>query len=327
MHTYYRSIQRERERGREGGREATKPEEEEVGLIIIHLLLHLRIHHHPSFSSSYDPSSPEEDEVGLLSSSSSSSLRRVGVATKNPYDRTKVAGGSSSGSAAVVSSGLCPAALGVDGGGSVQMLAALCGVVGLKPTFGRVPHSGVLPLNWTVGMVGILAGTVEDAFIVHEAISGQSLSCQPTTILETNQPKVHFLLLKSPNSVSNIKLAKSVEWFNDCTDDIKVCCSRAMDQLYKRYGWETVEVTVPEIEVMFLAHYLTIGSECSTAIACHLEKLNRQMQLHKKIFAKADVIVTPTTCVTAYTLYDDALKTGELDYINGDIKKFPAMVI
>jgi hypothetical protein len=44
---------------------------------------------------------------------------------------------------------------------------------------------------------------------------------------------------------------------------------------------------------------------------------NRQMHLHKKIFAKADVIVTPTTCVTAYTLYDDALKTGELDYING----------
>jgi len=121
-----------------------------------------------------------------------------------------------------------------------------------------------------------------------------------------------------------------------------------MDQLYKHYGWETVEVTVPEIEVMRLAHYLTIGSECSTAIACHLEKLdmaelggdarvalsvygafngreylnaqkirNRQMQLHKKIFAKADVIVTPTTGVTAYTLYDDALKTGELDYING----------
>ncbi|KAH7854522.1 hypothetical protein Vadar_014768 [Vaccinium darrowii] len=131
-----------------------------------------------------------------------------------------------------------------------------------------------------------------------------------------------------------------------------------MDQLYKRYGWETVEVTVPEIEVMCLTHYLTIGSECSTAIACHLEKLdmtelggdarvalsvygafnareylnaqkirNRQIQLHKKIFAKADVIVTPTTCVTAYTLYDDALKTGELDYINGDIKKFPAIVI
>ncbi|XP_057499968.1 fatty acid amide hydrolase-like [Actinidia eriantha] len=265
-------------------------------------------------------------------------------ATRNPYDPNKIAGGSSSGSAAVVSAGLCPVALGVDGGGSVRMPAALCGVVGLKPTFGRVPHSGVLPLNWTVGMVGILAGTVEDALIVYAAVSGQSPSHQPTTV----SPKIHFPLLKTPNCVSNIKLAKSGEWFNDCTDDIKACCSHALDQLHKHYGWETVAVTIPEIEVMRLAHYLTIGSECSTAIACHLEKLNmeelgwdarvalsvygafnsreylnaqkvrnRQMQFHKIIFEKADVIVTPTTGVTAYAIYDDALKTGELDYING----------
>ncbi|CAK9141995.1 unnamed protein product [Ilex paraguariensis] len=261
--------------------------------------------------------------------------------TRNPYDTSKIAGGSSSGSAAVVSAGLCPVALGVDGGGSVRMPAALCGVVGLKPTFGRVSHSGVLPLNWTVGMVGILAGTVEDALIVYAAISGQP-SHQATA------PNVCFPLLKSPNCLSKIKLAKSMEWFNDCTEDIRVCCSLALAELHEHYGWETIEVTVPEIEVMRLAHYLTIGSECTAAIACHLEKLNkaelgwdarvalsvygafnsreyinaqrirnRQMQFHQKIFAKADVIVTPTTGVTAYPIMDDALKTGELDYING----------
>ncbi|CAI8606942.1 unnamed protein product [Vicia faba] len=86
-------------------------------------------------------------------------------ASRNPYDVNRIAGGSSSGSASVVSAGLCPIALGVDGGGSVRMPAALCGVVGLKPTFGRIPHDGVLPLNWTVGMVGILAGTIEDSLI------------------------------------------------------------------------------------------------------------------------------------------------------------------
>ncbi|KAA3475559.1 fatty acid amide hydrolase-like [Gossypium australe] len=85
---------------------------------------------------------------------------------RNPYDPSRISGGSSSGSAAVVCAGLCPAALGVDGGGSVRMPASLSGVVGFKPTFGRIPHSGVLPLNWTVGMVGVLAGTLEDAFIV-----------------------------------------------------------------------------------------------------------------------------------------------------------------
>ncbi|KAL5082712.1 hypothetical protein RYX36_011133 [Vicia faba] len=62
--------------------------------------------------------------------------------SRNPYDVNRIAGGSSSGSASVVSAGLCPIALGVDGGGSVRMPAALCGVVGLKPTFGRIPHDG-----------------------------------------------------------------------------------------------------------------------------------------------------------------------------------------
>ncbi|XP_052171009.1 fatty acid amide hydrolase-like [Diospyros lotus] len=266
-------------------------------------------------------------------------------ATRNPYDPKRVPGGSSSGSAAVVSAGLCPVALGVDGGGSVRMPAALCGVVGLKPTFGRVPHSGVIPLNWTVGMVGILASTVEDAFIVYAAISGELLpSCQPKTAVM----KVHFPLLKSPNCISDIKFAKYGEWFNDCTDEIRICCSNALNQLDEHYGWKTLEVTIPEIEVMRLAHYLTIGSECSNSIACHLEKLNmkelgwdarvalsvygafnsreylnaqkirnRQMQFHKKIFDEADAIVTPTVGVTAYPILDDALESGELDYVNG----------
>ncbi|XP_019266093.1 PREDICTED: fatty acid amide hydrolase-like [Nicotiana attenuata] len=264
--------------------------------------------------------------------------------TRNPYNVARIAGGSSSGSAAVVAAGLCPAALGVDGGGSVRMPAALCGVVGFKPTFGRVSHSGILPLNWTVGMVGILAGTVEDALLVYAAISSPKSLDQS----ETAQAKLCFPQLKSPKLIPNIKLAKYGEWFNDCSDDIRVCCSQALAKLYKSYGWKTIEVTVPEIEVMRLAHYVTIGSECNTSIARQLEKLNkeelgwdarvalsvygsfssqeylnaqrirnRQLQIHKRIFSKADVIVTPTTGVTAYTIEKDAGETGELDYING----------
>ncbi|XP_021820876.1 fatty acid amide hydrolase-like isoform X2 [Prunus avium] len=264
-------------------------------------------------------------------------------ATRNPYNRSKISGGSSSGSAAVVASGLCPVALGVDGGGSVRMPAALCGVVGLKPTFGRVPHSGVLPLNWSVGMVGILAGTVEDAFIVYAAIS-----CQLPPRQLSVSPKVNFPLLNSTKPISSIKLAKYGEWFNDCSDDIRECCSNALERLQKQYGWKTVEVTIPEIEMMRLAHYVTIGSECTTSLSSFLEKLdfkdlgwdarvalavygafsskeyikaqkirNRQMQFHMNLFTQADVIVSPTVGVTAYTILDDALNTGELDYING----------
>ncbi|KAM0882201.1 hypothetical protein ACQ4PT_032479 [Festuca glaucescens] len=260
---------------------------------------------------------------------------------RNPYNVGKVAGGSSSGSAAVVCAGLCPVALGVDGGGSVRMPAALCGVVGFKPTAGRLSSAGVLPLNWTVGMAGILAGTVEDAAIAYSAIADQS---QPSYL----RPELNLPLLTSTPSISNVKLAKSAKWFNDSSDDIRACCDKALQTLYTQYGWETLEVTVPEIEEMRLAHYVTIGSECTASLSKYLDKLkrseigwdvrvalgvygsfssraylnsqrlrNRQMFFHKQIFKTADVIVSPMTGVTAPALQDDALKTGELDYING----------
>ncbi|KAM0914813.1 hypothetical protein ACQ4PT_011286 [Festuca glaucescens] len=150
---------------------------------------------------------------------------------RNPYNAGKVAGGSSSGSAAVVCAGLCPVALGVDGGGSVRMPAALCGVVGFKPTAGRLSSAGVLPLNWTVGMAGILAGTVEDAAIAYSAIVDQS---QPSYF----RPELNLPFLTSTPSISNVKLAKSAKWFNDSSDDIRSCCDKALQTLHTQYGWE-----------------------------------------------------------------------------------------
>ncbi|CAN1190200.1 Fatty acid amide hydrolase [Linum perenne] len=270
-------------------------------------------------------------------------------ATKNPYDIKKITGGSSSGSAAVVAAGLCPVALGVDGGGSVRMPAALCGIIGFKPTFGRISHSGVLPLNWTVGMVGVLAGTVEDALIVYSAISGEMETLEEHTNEFPIKAKLYLPNLKSTNLVTGIRFARHKEWFNDCNSEIRDCCSHALDLLSLKYGWKTVEVIIPEIETMRLAHYITIGSECSTALASHLTNSknlrksgwdvrvglsiygafsskeyiqaqrvrNRQFQIHKNVFALADVIVTPTTGVTAYPILNDCLKTGELDYVNG----------
>ncbi|GAY48225.1 hypothetical protein CUMW_110100 [Citrus unshiu] len=192
-----------------------------------------------------------------------------GVA-RNPYDPSKITGGSSSGSAAVVAAGLCPVALGVDGGGSVRMPAALCGVVGFKPTFGRIPLSGVLPLNWTVGMVGILAATVEDALVVYAAINGPLPSQQPTVSL----PKVSFPLLKSATSISAIKLAKYDAWTSFASVMAGRNCS---DQ-----GWDArVALSV-------------YGS-----------------------FSSQEYIKAQKISVTAYEIKDDALKTGELDYIYG----------
>src|SRR5690606_16881941 len=91
---------------------------------------------------------------------------------RNPHDPARITGGSSSGPAAAVASGLCPVALGGDGGGSIRMPAALCGVVGLKPTYGRVSEFGAAPLCWSVAHAGPLAATVEDAALVYATIAG-----------------------------------------------------------------------------------------------------------------------------------------------------------
>lgn len=264
--------------------------------------------------------------------------------TRNPYDAEKIAGGSSSGSAAAVSSGLCPAALGVDGGGSVRMPAALCGVVGFKPTCGRIPHLGVLPLNWTVGMVGVLAGTVEDALIVYSTIAGHL----PTNQLASLQPCINLPLLQNRESITNLKLAKYTKWFDHCDDAIREACYEALNRLESYYGCQILEVTLPELEEMRLAHYVTIGCECDASFGLDFEKMGvrrssgdtelafhvyknftsrellnaqrlrfRQMYMHMEIFKRANVIVTPTTGVTAYQVQPDTHKCGELDYKNG----------
>ena len=90
----------------------------------------------------------------------------------NPWNAEYVAGGSSGGSAAAVAAGLCLAAIGTDTAGSIREPAALCGIVGLKPTFGRVSARGVIPLSWSLDHIGPLTSTVADAAVVLQAIAG-----------------------------------------------------------------------------------------------------------------------------------------------------------
>jgi len=86
--------------------------------------------------------------------------------TRNPWDLTRIPGGSSGGSAAAVAAGLCAAALGTDTGGSIRIPAALCGIVGIKPTYERVSRAGVTPLAWSLDHIGPLTRTVEDAALL-----------------------------------------------------------------------------------------------------------------------------------------------------------------
>jgi aspartyl-tRNA(Asn)/glutamyl-tRNA(Gln) amidotransferase subunit A len=104
-------------------------------------------------------------------------------AARNPWDTERITGGSSSGSANAVATGMCYAAIGSDTGGSIRMPASLCGIVGLKPTYGRVSLHGVLPLSWTLDHLGPMTRTVRDTAIVLSAIAGQDPD-DPSTALQ-----------------------------------------------------------------------------------------------------------------------------------------------
>ncbi len=93
-------------------------------------------------------------------------------ATHNPHDYSRIAGGSSGGSAAALAANFCPAALGTDTGGSIRIPASLCGVVGLKPTFGRVSLRGVMPLSWNLDHAGPMTRAVQDAALMLKAMAG-----------------------------------------------------------------------------------------------------------------------------------------------------------
>ncbi len=92
--------------------------------------------------------------------------------TRNPWDRARIPGGSSGGSAAAVAAGMCPGAIGSDTGGSIRIPAACCGVTGLKATYGRVSCHGVIPLSWSLDHVGPLGRSAEDCAILFDAIAG-----------------------------------------------------------------------------------------------------------------------------------------------------------
>jgi len=162
---------------------------------------------------------------------------------RNPWDPTRVPGGSSGGSAAAVASSECTASLGSDSGGSIRTPASVCGVVGLKPTYGRVSRYGAIPLAWSLDHVGPLTKSVEDAAIMLAAIAGPD----PNDPSASSRPLPDYRK-EMRGSIRGLRLGVPRRYFFEHVDpEIQKLVSEAIRQL-ESMGTTTVEVDIPDLE-------------------------------------------------------------------------------
>jgi aspartyl-tRNA(Asn)/glutamyl-tRNA(Gln) amidotransferase subunit A len=198
------------------------------------------------------------DEFAMGSSTERSAYKR----TKNPWDTTRVPGGSSGGSAASVAAGLCAASLGTDTGGSIRQPAAFCGVVGVKPTYGRVSRWGVVAFASSLDQVGPLTRTVRDAALVLEAIAG--LDPRDSTSLDAPVPRYVDALT---GDVKGLRVGIPHEYFDATIDDeIRAAIDKTKAALVAR-GAILVDISLPNTAHALPAYYIVAPAEASSNLA------------------------------------------------------------
>jgi Asp-tRNA(Asn)/Glu-tRNA(Gln) amidotransferase A subunit family amidase len=257
---------------------------------------------------------------------------------RNPYNDQHYTGGSSSGSSAAVSAGLVPLAIGTDGGGSIRIPAALCGVIGLKPTFKRIAED--FDLAPSVESIGPIAGCVNDAALAYSIMAGA----------ETNdfrhqsrlQPDVHLYNFSDPpKSLEDIRIGFFKAHIEDSTPEMLNGTMKAIN-FFRLLGATIVEIELPNLHEIHLAHAVTILTEMCTRssnfwetnkndltgeVQCSLE-LARSLSSHEFLAAqkvrsfamemiedlfktKMDILISPATASTAPKMEHDVLSEGE----------------
>ncbi len=192
------------------------------------------------------------DEFGMGSSTEHSAFGP----TRNPYDPSRVPGGSSGGSAAAVAAGMCSAALGSDTGGSVRQPAAYCGVVGLKPQYGSVSRRGLIAFASSMDGIGPLAPTGADCSLIFEVISGLDL-CDATTVDLEGAPRA--------GAIRRVGLPRG--WIESCcTTEIKDAfegCARRIESC----GFTLTDIDLPDPDWAAAAYYILATAEASSNLA------------------------------------------------------------
>jgi aspartyl-tRNA(Asn)/glutamyl-tRNA(Gln) amidotransferase subunit A len=163
--------------------------------------------------------------------------------TRNPWDTDRIPGGSSGGSGAAVAASLCIAALGSDTGGSIRIPAACCGIVGLKPTYGRVSRYGVLPLSWSLDHVGPMTKTVEDAALLLSVIAGPD----PRDAATLDRPVPDYARALT-GEVRGVRLGLPKEHFFELLDPEVEAAVREAIRVLERLGARLEEVSIPHLK-------------------------------------------------------------------------------
>ncbi len=197
------------------------------------------------------------DEFAMGSSTENSAF---GV-THNPWDETRVPGGSSGGSAAAVAADLCCAALGTDTGGSVRQPAALCGVTGLKNTYGRVSRYGLIAFGSSLDTVGVLAKDAQDAAIVLGVIEGRDPH-DSTSVDQQNTADLTGL-----KDLTGLTIGVPKEYFIDGMQPDVVKAVRAAIAHLQGMGATVVEVSLPNTQLGLPVYYLIAPAEASANLA------------------------------------------------------------
>lgn len=256
----------------------------------------------------------------------------------NPWDSSRISGGSSGGSAAALSGRLCFGSLGSDTGGSIRIPASLCGIVGLKPTFGRVSLRGVIPLSWNLDHAGPMARTVGDTAVLLQAIAAYD----PEDPASIDMP-VDDYLIQLPSGVQDMRVAcASDEFFQRAEPEILAIVGTAA-RVFSELGAQVERVEFPEARRAARANSLMVPSDAAAFYQKQLEEnpqlfgpdvlqrlqtgaaytsteyaLARRTQAELRrvfegFFDKFDLLLTPTTPVPAPPITGpDAVEQAQL---------------
>jgi len=199
------------------------------------------------------------DEFAMGSSNENSAYGAV----TNPWDTTRVPGGSSGGSAAAVAAGLTPAATGTDTGGSIRQPAAFCGITGIKPTYGRASRYGMIAYASSLDQAGPMARSAEDCALLLSAMCGPDLDRDATSL---DVPAENFSA-KLGNSLAGVRVGIPKEFFGDgLASDVRSAIDTALNQL-QALGAKLVPISLPRTELSIPVYYIIAPAEASSNLS------------------------------------------------------------